>query len=174
MCRYGRPWSGRPTEPVFATDSRALAPNVERNEWGEFRFQQNRNRSNVSGDGRSGGSGAAAGSGSDCDCDNAVLRIGDPRTSGYRLLSSGVRGLPAASTLVSARLGIDGALSMRHLCLWTCLLSTSLLSLSCGLSLPACVHSRCPPGSSPAISTSGLVVVKIRLVPSSPMRSEGF
>src|SRR5262249_53232397 len=88
---------------------------------------------------------------------NAVLRIGDPRTS---LLSRGVRGLPAASTLVPARLGIDGALSMRHLCLWTCLLPTSLLPLSCSLPAPARVHSRCTAGSSPAISASRLVVVK--------------
>src|SRR5262249_3592056 len=79
----------------------ALA-NVERNEWGGFWFQQNGNRSNVSWDGGSGGSGAAAGSSSGCECDDAVLRIGDPRTSGYRLLSGGIRRLPAASTLVSA------------------------------------------------------------------------
>jgi len=102
---------------------------------------------------------AAIGSGSRCDCDNAVLRIGDPRTS---LLSRGVRGLPAASTLVPARLGIDGALSMRHLCLWTCLLPTSLLPLPCSLPAPARVHSRCTAGSSPAISASRLVVVKMR------------
>ena len=36
-----------------------------------------------------------------------------------------------------------GALSMRHLCLWTCLLSASLLPLSCSLSAPARVRSRC-------------------------------
>src|SRR5262249_30849679 len=39
------------------------------------------------------------------------------------------RHLPAASTWVPARLGIDGALSMRHLWLWTFLLSISLLPL---------------------------------------------
>ena len=59
-----------------------------------------------------------------------------------------------------------GALSMRHLCLWTCLLSASLLPLSCSLSAPARVRSRCTAGSSPAISASRLVVVK--------MRSKGF
>src|SRR5215831_2271624 len=138
----------------------ALA-NVERNEWGGFWFQQNGNRSNVSWDGGSGGSGAAAGSSSGCECDDAVLRIGDPRTSGYRLLSGGIRRLPAASTLVSARLGIDGALSLRHLCLWTCLLSSSLLPLSCSLPAPARVRSRRTAGSSPAISAPRLVVVKM-------------
>jgi hypothetical protein len=50
-----------------------------------------------------------------------LLRIGGPRTS---------RDLPAASTFVPAWLGIDGALSMRHLCLRTFLLLTSLLPLS--------------------------------------------
>src|SRR5262249_60461866 len=64
------------------------------------------------------------------------------------------RDLPAASTRVSARLGIDGALSMRHLWLWTFLLSTSLLPLS--YSLPAPTGA----GASSAISASWLVVVK--------------
>ena len=80
---------------------------------------------NVSRDDRLGARGAAAGSGSGGDCDNAVLRIGGPGTS---------RDLPAVSILVPARLGIDGALSMHHLWLWTFLLSTSLLLLSYSLS----------------------------------------
>src|SRR5262249_6581911 len=91
----------------------------------DFRFQRNGNRSSVSRNGRLGVWVAAAGFASGCDCENAVLWTGTPRTS---------RDLPAASTLVPARLGIAGALSMRHLCLWTFLLLTSLLPLS---SLPA-------------------------------------
>src|SRR5262249_11649292 len=134
----------------------------ERNEWGGFWFQQNGNRSNVSWDGGSGGSGAAAGSSFGCECDNAVLRIGDPRTNGYRLLSGGIRRLPTASTLVPARLGIDGALSLRHLCSWNFLLSTSLLlPLPCSLPAPTSVDSRYTPGPSPAISATRLVVVKM-------------
>src|SRR5262249_56780958 len=80
---------------------------------------------------------------------------GDWEKAGWR---SGARrksrDLPAASTRVSARLGIDGALSMRHLWLWTFLLSTSLLPLS--YSLPAPTGA----GASSAISASWLVVVK--------------
>ena len=98
---------------------------VEGKRWGGSRFQQNGNRSNMSNmSGDLGGSGAAACSGSSGDYDNVVLRVGDPRTSAYCFLSGGADGLPAASQLVSARLGIDGALSMRHLCLWTFLLSS--------------------------------------------------
>ena len=59
---------------------------------------------------------AAACSGSSCNRNNIVLGVGDPRTSG--LLSGGANGLPTASQLVSARLGIDAALSLRHLYLW--------------------------------------------------------
>jgi hypothetical protein len=47
ICGRGRPCSSRPTQSLFATDPRALAPSVERNELGSFRFQQNGNRSNV-------------------------------------------------------------------------------------------------------------------------------
>src|SRR5258708_7496553 len=81
-----------------------------------------------------------------------MLRIGGPRTSGYHLLSGRIRGLPAASTLVSARLGIDGALSLRYFCSWSFLLSTSLLPLSCALSAPGSVVSRNAPGPSPPLS----------------------
>ena len=115
----------------------------------------------MSWDGGSGGRCAAAGSGSDFDCHNAVLGIGDPRTGRWRL-SGGIRGLPAASQLVSARLGIDGALSLRHLCFWTFLLSTSLLPLSGGLPTPASIDSCRTSGPSSAISASWLVVVKMR------------
>ena len=102
--------------------------------------------------------GAAAYSGSDCDCDNVVLWVGDPRTSGYRLLSGGADGLSAASQLVSARLGIDGALSLRHLCLWFFLLSSGLLPLCGSLSVSASVSYRTA-GPSPAVSASWVVVV---------------
>src|SRR5260221_2364968 len=91
-----------------------------------------------------------------------MLRISGPRTGGYHLLSGRIRGLPAASTLVSARLGIDGALSLRYLCSWSFLLSTSLLPLSCSLSAPASVDSRNAPGPSPALSAPRMVVVKMR------------
>jgi hypothetical protein len=101
--------------------------------------------------------------GPSCDCGNAVLRISDPRTSGYRLLSGGIHRLPAASSLVSARLGIDGALSLRYLCSWNFLLSTNLLLLlPRSLPAPTSVDSRYTPGPSPAISASRLVVVKMR------------
>ena len=106
-----------------------------------------------------GGSRAATCSGSSGDCDNVVLRVGDPRTSGYRRLSRGVDGLPAASQLVSARLGIDGALSLRHLCLWIFLLSSGLLPLSGSLPVSASVNSYRTAGPSPTISASWVVVV---------------
>src|SRR5258708_4515634 len=67
-----------------------------------------------------------------------------------------VRGLPAASLLVSARLGIDGSHALLLLRLWK--LSTNRLLLSG--SLPAsCVDSRGPPGPSPAVPEARLVVV---------------
>jgi len=108
----------------------------------------------------SGGSGAAArsSSGSDfgCHCDNAVLRIGGPRTS----VSGGGYGLPADSRLVSAWLGIDAASSMRVLCVWTFVLSSSSLLWSSGsLSVPASGDLSCTPDPSSAISASRLVVV---------------
>jgi hypothetical protein len=103
--------------------------------------------------------GAAACSGSECDVDNVVLGVGDPRTSGYRLLSGGAYGLPAASQLVSARLGIDGALSLRHVYLWTFLLSSGLLLLSGCLPVSASVNSCRTAGPSPAVSASRVVVV---------------
>lgn len=103
---------------------------------------------------------AAACSGSSCDCDNVVLGVGDPRTSGYRLLSGGrADGLPTTSQLVSARLGIDAALSLRHLYLWIFLLSSGLLRLSGSLSISASVNSYRTAGPSPAISASWVVVV---------------
>jgi len=83
----------------------------------------------MSGDSDSGGSSAAAYSGSDCDVDSVVLGVGDPRASARP------DGLPAASRLVSARLGIDGALSLRHLSLWILLLSGGLFLLSGSLPL---------------------------------------
>jgi hypothetical protein len=86
-----------------------------------------------------------------------VLWDGDPRTSE---LCGGAYRLPAASTLVSARLGINGALSLRHLCLWTFLLSGNLLLLSRGLPVSASVNPCRTPGLSQAISASWLVVVK--------------
>ena len=101
---------------------------------------------------------AAACSGSSCDCDNVVLGVGDPRTSGP-LLSGGADGLPTASQLVSARLGIDAALSLRHLYLWIFLLSSGLLRLSGSLSISASVNSYRTAGPSPAISASWVVVV---------------
>ena len=124
-----------------------------------MRFQQSGNQSNMSGDCDLGGSSAAAFFGSGCDCDNVVLRVGGPRTSGYRLLSGGADGLSAASQLVSARLGIDGALSLRHLCLWTFLLSSGLLPLSGSLPVSASVNSCRTAGPSPAVSASRVVVV---------------
>ena len=102
---------------------------------------------------------AAACSGSSCDCDNIVLGVGDPRTSGYRLLSGGADGLPTTSQLVSARLGIDAALSLRHLYLWIFLLSSGLLRLSGSLSISASVNSYRTAGPSPTISASWMVVV---------------
>ena len=103
---------------------------------------------------------AAACSGSSCDCDNVVLGVGDPRTSGYRLLSGGrADGLPTTSQLVSARLGIDAALSLRHLYLWIFLLSSGLLRLSGSLSISASVNSYRTAGPSPTISASWVVVV---------------
>lgn len=106
---------------------------------------------------------AAACSGSSCDCDNVVLGIGDPRTSGYRLLSGGgADGLPTTSQLVSARLGIDAALSLRHLYLWIFLLSSGLLRLSGSLSISPSVNSYRTAGPSPAVSASRVVVVKSR------------
>src|SRR5262252_7035017 len=92
--------------------------------------------------------GAAAYSSSDCDVDNVVLGVGDPRAS------AGPDGLPAASRLVSARLGIDGALSVRHLYLWIFLLSGDLLRLSGSLPLWAGVRSCRTTGPSPAVSAS--------------------
>ena len=71
----------------------------------------------------------------------------------------GLDGLPAASQLVSARLGIDGALSLRHLCLWTFLLSSGLLFLSGSLPVSASVNSCRTAGPSSAVSASRLVVV---------------
>ena len=100
---------------------------------------------------------AAACSGSSCDCDNIVLGVGDPRTSG--LLSGGADGLPTASQLVSARLGIDAALSLRHLYLWIFLLSSGLLRLSGSLSISPSVNSYRTAGPSPAVSASRVVVV---------------
>ena len=100
---------------------------------------------------------AAACSGSSCDCDNFVLGVGDPRTSG--LLSGGADGLPTASQLVSARLGIDAALSLRHLYLWIFLLSSGLLRLSGSLSISASVNSYRTAGPPPTISASWMVVV---------------
>jgi hypothetical protein len=116
--------------------------------------------------------GAAACSGSECDVDNVVLGVGDPRTSGYRLLSGGAYGLPAASQLVSARLGIDGALSLRHVYLWTFLLSSGLLLLSGCLPVSASVNSCRTAGPSPAVSASRVVVVmKVSLGLSESFRS---
>jgi hypothetical protein len=77
-------------------------------------------------------------------------------------LSGGADGLPATSQLVSARLGIDGALSLRHLCLWTFLLSSGLLPLSGCLPVSASVNSCRTAGPSPAVSASRVVVVKSR------------
>ena len=96
---------------------------------------------------------AAACSGSSCDCDNIVLGVGDPRTSG------GADGLPTTSQLVSARLGIDAALSLRHLYLWIFLLSSGLLRLSGSLSISASVNSYRTAGPPPTISASWMVVV---------------
>ena len=91
-----------------------------------------------------------------------MLWDSDPRTSEYCLLSGGAHCLPTASQLVSARLGINGALSLRHLCLWTFILSSNLLLLSGGLLVPASVNSCRTPGPSQAISASWLVVVKMQ------------
>jgi hypothetical protein len=116
--------------------------------------------------------GAPACSGSECDVDNVVLGVGDPRTSGYRLLSGRAYGLPAASQLVSARLGIDGALSLRHVYLWTFLLSSGLLLLSGCLPVSASVNSCRTAGPSPAVSASRVVVVmKVSLGLSESFRS---
>ena len=68
-------------------------------------------------------------------------------------------GLPTASQLVSARLGIDAALSLRHLYLWIFLLSSGLLRLSGSLSISASVNSYRTAGPSPTISASWVVVV---------------
>jgi hypothetical protein len=97
--------------------------------------------------------GAAAHSGSDCDVDTIVLGVGDPRAS------AGADRLPATSELVSARLGIDGALSLRHLYLRTFLLSGHLLPLSRSLPTSASVNSCRPAGPSAALSASRMVVV---------------
>src|SRR5262245_5485223 len=107
----------------------------------------------MSRDSDSGGSGAAAYSGSDCDVDDVVLGVGDPRAS------AGPDGLPATSQLVSARLGIDGALSLRHLSLWIPLLSGGLFLLSGSLPLWAGVRPCRRAGPSPAVSASRVVVV---------------
>ena len=111
---------------------------------------------------RIGGRSAAAFFGSDCDCDNVGLRNGDPGTTEYCLLSVGAHRLPTASQLVSTWLGVNGALSLRHLCLWTFLLSSNLLLLSGSLPVPASVNSCRTPGPSQAISAPWLVVVKMR------------
>jgi hypothetical protein len=134
-----------------------------RQEVGRWRFHQNGNQSNMFNTyGDSGGSCAAACSGSCCDCNNVVLGVGDPRTSGYRLLSGRADGLPAASQLVSARLGIDGALSVRHLSLWTLLLSCGL-PLCGNPSVPTSVNLCRRADPSPAVSASRMVVViKVR------------
>ena len=100
--------------------------------------------------------------GSGCDCDNVGLRDGDPGTTKYCLLSGGAHRLPTASQLVSTWLGVNGALSLRHLCLWTFLLSSNLLLLSGSLPVPASVNSCRAPGPPQAISTSRMVVVKMR------------
>ena len=76
-----------------------------------------------------------------------------------RLLSGGADGLPTTSQLVSARLGIDAALSLRHLYLWIFLLSSGLLRLSGSLSISASVNSYRTAGPSPTISASWMVVV---------------
>ena len=76
--------------------------------------------------------------------------------------------LSAASQLVSARLGIDGALSLRHICLWIFPLSSGLLPLSGSLPVSASVNSYRTP--SPAVSACRLVVVKV----SSLALSESF
>src|SRR5262249_18129533 len=83
--------------------------------------------------------------------------VGDcePRTSGLPCLS-------AASALVPARVGVDAALSLRHVCLWIPLLRIPLLFLSGSLPVPASVNSCRTPGPSQAISASWLVVVKMR------------
>src|SRR5262249_12502645 len=52
--------------------------------------------------------------------------------------------------------------SLRHLCLWTFILSSNLLLLSGGLLVPASVNSCRTPGPSQAISASWLVVVKMQ------------
>jgi hypothetical protein len=106
-----------------------------------------------------GGWGAPDCSGSGGDCNDAMLRVGDPRTSD---LPGGVDGLPAASPVVSSRLGIDGALPLRHLCLWIFLISERLLHSFGSVPAPASVDSCCTPGSSPAISAPWLVVVKMQ------------
>jgi hypothetical protein len=153
---FRSPWCGngpfRPPPSFFDCSSLGL----EGNRSGKSRFHQNGNQSSmliISGD--SGGSGATACSHSSCDCDNVVLGVRDPRTSGYGRAD----GLPAASQLVSARLGIDGALSVRHLCLWTFLLSSGLLPLCGSPSVPTRVNLCGRAGPSPAVSASGMVVV---------------
>ena len=75
------------------------------------------------------------------------------------LLSGGADGLPTTSQLVSARLGIDAALSLRHLYLWIFLLSSGLLRLSGSLSISPSVNSYRTAGPSPAVSASRVVVV---------------
>ena len=71
----------------------------------------------------------------------------------------GADGLPAAPQLVSARLGIDGALSVRHLCLWTFLLSSGSLPLFGSLPVSTSVNSCLTGGPPSALSASRLVVV---------------
>ena len=154
--------SPRPTQPVFATDSRGLAPNVANATTGGIPVSTKRKSIYCVPGWRIGGRSAAAFFGSGCDCDNVGLRNGDPGTTEYCLLSGGAHRLPTASQLVSTWLGVNGALSLRHLCLWTFILSSNLLLLSGGLLVPASVNSCCTPGPSQAISASWLVVVKMR------------
>jgi hypothetical protein len=87
--------------------------------------------------------------------------MGVPGSNGDRLLPGGIDGLPATSPLVSAGLGINGALSMRHLCLRP-LLRTALSLLSRSLPPRARVKSCGTRDPSPAVSASRLVVVKMR------------
>jgi hypothetical protein len=145
-----------PFSPPSFFDRSSLGPAPpSKARWGRSRFHQNGNQSNMSDmSGDSGGSGAAACSGSSCDCDSVVLGVGDPRTSGYHL--------PAAPQLVSPGLGIDGALSVRHLSLWTFLLSRGL-PLCGSSSVPTSVNLCRRAGPSPAVSASRVVVViKVR------------
>jgi hypothetical protein len=152
--------SNQRTDPDSLCDR--FSRNIERNDCGGFRFQQNGIRSTVFRDGASEAESAAAFSGFGCDCDNVGLRNGDPGTTEYCHLSGGGHRLPSASQLVSTWLGVNGALSVRHLCLWTFLLSRNLLLLSGSLPVPASLNSCRAPGPPQAISASWLVVVKMR------------